>query len=289
VVLSGTGFIPDYIDALIGGKTTQITNTIKTITDTLDRSSTKQHTSICQITKDSKLMQEEIEKTDQDIQNAKERLDEANSNLQNIGTKIAHFSQNVEQTAEIENSMSAKLNELTHSAEEIKNILTVISDIADQTNLLALNAAIEAARAGEHGRGFAVVADEVRKLAERTQKSLAEIQGSVNVVVQSINDASDSMNTNAKNITQLSLDSNDMRSLLTKTIQIVNETAKLSGKSSQEFAKNISKLETLVSTINNIEVLTTESFTNIQEIVKTINSLMHSTQELNQELNTFKS
>jgi methyl-accepting chemotaxis protein len=270
-------------------ETANITKRFKTITDSLNQSSNKQQESMVQIVRDSVLMKEEIYQTDKDIQRAKEHLDEANSNLQDIGKKIAHFTESVEQTADVENNMSAKLNELTHSAEEIKNILTVISDIADQTNLLALNAAIEAARAGEHGRGFAVVADEVRKLAERTQKSLTDIHSSVNVVVQSINETSDSMNANAKNINQLSRDSSEMRSTLTHTIEIVNETADLSGRSSKEFAKNIAKLENLVSTIHNVEGLASNSFTNIQEIVKSIDSLVVSTHELNTELNTFRS
>ena len=102
----------------------------------------------------------------------------------------------IQQVAHKEHELSDNLQTLAGNAQETKQILTTIGDIADQTNLLALNAAIEAARAGEHGRGFAVVADEVRKLAERTQKSLAETAATINILIQAINDNSDSLNKN---------------------------------------------------------------------------------------------
>ena len=219
----------------------------------------------------------------------KKSITDAGQKLDNAKNEVITLRNEVGIASEAESALAQKLEQMSHDAEQVKQILTVISDIADQTNLLALNAAIEAARAGEHGRGFAVVADEVRKLAERTQNSLTEINATINVIVQSIVDSSDQMGKNAKNIQRLSDVSTGVEETILGTTTVMQESVVSVTTSAANSIRIASDTDRIVSMVTNINALTSENARSVEEIASAADHLSKLAENLNGKLNQFKS
>ncbi len=223
-----------------------------------------------------------------EAQNAQKDIELAKDNLNIVREDILGVTSDIRDSSVMELELADKLNHLSQQAGDVKNILTVISDIANQTNLLALNAAIEAARAGEHGRGFAVVADEVRKLAERTQKSLGEINTTISIIVQAISDASEQININAKNIVTMSEKSEKIEHTINKNGEIMDSAkavADSSVDSSILIVKNIEKVAESMKILNNISQNNSNS---VSTITNAMNNLYEHTKNLNEKMSIFK-
>jgi methyl-accepting chemotaxis protein len=219
---------------------------------------------------------------------SKEDMLEANNYLKEANSAILTLTEEIKTSASIEIELAHKIQQLSQDTEQVKDVLQVIGDIADQTNLLALNAAIEAARAGEHGRGFAVVADEVRKLAERTQKSLVEINATINVIVQSIMDSSEQMTHNSKKVEELSQTAIAVEEKITKLSNMISASTEMADKTVGNYIETGKDIEAIINSISQINNLSTQNARSVEEIASAAEHMNKMTEALNNKLSEFR-
>jgi methyl-accepting chemotaxis protein len=183
------------------------------------------------------------------------------ADLQDVTGKIAIISTRL-------TDFNRTVSGLNANSEKIRDIVALIEDISDQTNLLALNAAIEAARAGEHGRGFAVVADEVRALAERVNKATKEISSTIDDMVH-----------NVKNTQRETREINEYTS---QTMQVVEKASQHFGEMVQDSHSNSSQLERIASASEEISVTNDEINRQITDIHGLSTGTLHYLEDSNQ-------
>ena len=265
-----------------------VSSELSATTLAIGRAAEKEAKIVTQTTVESDKMKETMNTSALEALNVRNKALGARENLQEAQSALHNTIEQLSLTVQIEEEINDRLNSLSQEASQVKQVLTVIADIADQTNLLALNAAIEAARAGEHGRGFAVVADEVRKLAERTQKSLVETNATVNVIVQSINDITDQMNHNTKRIETLVQASSEVSDHTEIAVKALADTVNAIEKLSSDTQNNAITTESIIHKIGNINELSTSNARSVEEIAAAAEHLHQMTEQLTTQIAVFR-
>jgi twitching motility protein PilJ len=204
------------------------------------------------------------------------------------GTSVAETIKGMQRIRATVQSTGKKIKGLGERSLEIGAIIEVINEIATQTNLLALNAAIEAARAGEQGKGFAVVADEVRKLAERAARATKDITGLIKGIQVETSEAVTVMEEGTREVEEGTKLADQAGAALREIEQIVKQTATLMTDITQAAGDQVKSTESVVNTMDNISQLTQETMHGVQDTVTTIGSLAELTKRLSDAIGRFK-
>ncbi len=223
-----------------------------------------------------------------DAQGTAREMEQARAQLEHTRSEVQAMIRQVNDSMRIGEGLSVQLLHLSQSAQQVHQVLKSVSEVADQTNLLALNAAIEAARAGEQGRGFAVVADEVRKLAERTQKSVGEINATIETINQAVSSTSGEMEKQAQVYRQLSSASRNVEEVIEGSAGWVQKVSDMSQRVAQVSSQTQQGVARVVSQIERMREHAQTNAASAGEIVSTADRMVRVSEDLKRRLAQFQ-
>jgi len=273
---------------LISVENLHTSNKINTAIKEIGKKVEKESGLVSEIAKEVESMDKESDESQEEAKIAKELIYQTQKELKCATNEIDSLTERILEISSRELELAEEIRHLSENTMEVKNVIEVINDIADQTNLLALNAAIEAARAGEAGRGFAVVADEVRKLAERTQKSLSEIDATISLIVNAVVNASNRMNANANEVLNLANEAKEAKKEIDSSMLKMEHSTSKVDKMVENFEKLSEQIHNVMENLNQIKSISSLNAKSVEEISEAISALNGMIHRLDEILKTYK-